>query len=111
VAKRAKSTETIVGFFVLGAIALLLIVVITLGRQESIFQRRYEIIGAFDSVGGLQVGANVQLAGIVVGYVKDIRFGAQNRVEAGIDGGSLRGHHRRQSVSTRHPEQRHDPNL
>jgi phospholipid/cholesterol/gamma-HCH transport system substrate-binding protein len=85
VAKRAKSTETIVGFFVLGAIALLLIVVIVLGRQESIFQRRYEIIGAFDSVGGLQVGANVQLAGIVVGYVKDIRFGAQNRVEVVMD--------------------------
>ena len=35
----------------------------------------------FDSVGGLQAGAEVQLAGIKVGFVKSITFGPDNRVK------------------------------
>jgi len=74
-------TETIVGIFVLASVLLLLVLVVFIGKQQNIFQQRYEIDGYFNSVGGLQVGADVQLAGITVGHVKSIRFGAQNRVE------------------------------
>lgn len=79
--KHKKSTETVVGLFVLASIGLLLILVILLGREQNIFETHFEIIGNFDSVGGLQAGADVQLAGIKVGFVRSIRFGPDNRVE------------------------------
>jgi len=74
-------TETIVGLFVLSSLLLLLVLVIFIGRQQNIFQERYQIQGFFGSVGGLQAGADVQLAGITVGYVKDITFGPNNKVK------------------------------
>lgn len=80
-ARRRRMTETIVGIFVLASVLLLLVLVVFIGKQQNIFQQRYEIDGYFNSVGGLQTGADVQLAGITVGHVKSIRFGTQNRVE------------------------------
>jgi phospholipid/cholesterol/gamma-HCH transport system substrate-binding protein len=80
-ARRRRMTETIVGIFVLASVLLLLVLVVFIGRQQNIFQQRYEIDGYFNSVGGLQTGADVQLAGITVGHVKSIRFGTQNRVQ------------------------------
>jgi phospholipid/cholesterol/gamma-HCH transport system substrate-binding protein len=73
-------TETIVGIFVIASLLLLLVLVIFIGRRQNIFQGRYQINGLFNSVGGLQTGADVQLAGITVGYVKDVRFGPNNKV-------------------------------
>jgi len=78
--KRKGSTETIVGIFVLVSLALLLAVVILIGRRQSIFEKRYIITGEFDSVAGLQSGAETHLAGINIGYVQDIQFSPNNRV-------------------------------
>ena len=80
-ARRRRMTETIVGIFVLASLALLLVLVIFIGRQQNIFQESYQIHGYFKSVGGLQTGADVQLAGISVGHVKEINFARNNRVK------------------------------
>lgn len=80
-ARRRGMTETVVGIFVLASILLLLALVIFIGRQRNIFEGRYQINGFFNSVGGLQPGADVQLAGISVGHVKYISFGPDNRVK------------------------------
>ena len=76
-----KSMETVVGLFVLTSLGLLLLLVILLGREQKIFETHFEIIDNFDSVGGLQTGAEVQLAGIKVGFVRSITFGPDNRVK------------------------------
>ena len=78
--KRKGITETIVGIFVLASLALLLIFVILIGSRQSIFDKRYQIIGEFDSVAGLQSGAEVSLAGINVGHVQAIEFSESDRV-------------------------------
>ncbi len=79
-ARRSRKTETIVGLFVLASLLLLLVLVVFIGRRQSIFEGHYQLHGFFKSVGGLQTGADVQLAGISVGYVKDIRFSPDNKV-------------------------------
>ena len=78
--KSKRKTEVIAGAFVLASIALLLIVVVFVGRHENVFEARYQITGLFNSVIGLQIGAEVQLAGINVGYVNAIEFGPQKNV-------------------------------
>ena len=78
--RRKGTTETIVGIFVLASLALLLAVVILIGSRQNIFARQYMIVGEFDSVAGLQTGAEVHLAGINVGHVQDIEFSPNNRV-------------------------------
>jgi phospholipid/cholesterol/gamma-HCH transport system substrate-binding protein len=79
-ARRKRRVETIVGLFVLASLALLFLIVVFIGRRQYIFAERYEIVGMWKSVGGLQPGAEVLLAGINVGYVKDIKFGPENKV-------------------------------
>ncbi len=79
--KRKGTTETIVGLFVIASLLLLLAVVVLIGRQQQFFEDRIEVTGVFDAVGGLQSGAEVHLAGINVGHVKDIQFGLSNKVE------------------------------
>ena len=78
--RRKGTTETIVGIFVLVSLALLLAVVILIGSRQNIFAKRYLISGEFESVAGLQSGAEVHLAGINIGYVQDIEFSPSNRV-------------------------------
>ncbi len=78
--RRRGKTEVIVGIFVMASILLLVILVVIIGRRQNIFERRYDINAFFNSVGGLQTGAEVLLAGINVGFVRSIEFGPSNRV-------------------------------
>ena len=82
--KRKGTTETIVGLFVIASLLLLLAVVVLIGRQQQFFEDHVDMTGVFESVGGLQSGAEVHLAGINVGHVKDIQFGPTNKVEVTI---------------------------
>jgi len=81
VPKSRRKNEIISGIFVLATLALLLVVVVFLGRHENVFEKHYQIAGLFNSAGGLQQGAEVQLAGINVGSVNAIEFGPQKRVK------------------------------
>ena len=79
--RRGRKVELVVGAFVLVSLALLLAMVVFIGRRQNIFESRYEITGVFRSVAGLQPGAEVHLAGINIGYVKGIGFSKDNQVE------------------------------
>jgi paraquat-inducible protein B len=69
-----KISPTLVGAFVLGAVALLVIAVITFGSGQ-LFKQTREFVLYFDtSVNGLRVGAPVKFKGVEIGSVKDIRL-------------------------------------
>jgi phospholipid/cholesterol/gamma-HCH transport system substrate-binding protein len=51
------------GIFVLTALALLILFLYMLGRNQSIFSKRFEIKAHFENVGGLIAGNNVRVVG------------------------------------------------
>lgn len=69
-----KTSPTLIGAFVVGAVALLLAGVAVFGGAEY-FSKRMEYVAYFEeSTKGLRVGSNVTLNGVKVGYVSDIRL-------------------------------------
>ena len=73
-----KISPTLIGGFVLGALALLVIAVIAFGSGQ-LFRKTREYVLYFDSsVNGLRIGAPVKVRGVEVGAVKDIRFQLAN---------------------------------
>lgn len=67
-----KSNPTLIGAFVVGAIALLVAAVALFGGSEY-FAKRLQYVAYFeDSTKGLRVGSNVTLNGVKVGYVSEI---------------------------------------
>jgi phospholipid/cholesterol/gamma-HCH transport system substrate-binding protein len=69
--ERAK-LESIVGVFVLIGIVCLGYLSIKLGKLEIIGGHVYQVEAAFTSASGLKPGAAIEIAGVVVGRVKDI---------------------------------------
>ncbi len=66
------ANPTLIGAFVVGAIALLAVGVTVFGGSE-LFKQRTRFVSYFDgSVQGLRVGANVLFRGVRVGFVQDI---------------------------------------
>lgn len=72
--RREFFTEVRVGFFVVAGLLLGMIVLFQLGSQHEMFQRQYTVYAGFRDISGLRIGAVVQLGGLNVGYVDDIRF-------------------------------------
>ena len=69
-----KISPTLIGAFVVGALALLVIAVIAFGSGR-LFRQSKEFVLYFDnSVNGLRVGAPVKFKGVEIGSVKDIRL-------------------------------------
>jgi len=69
-----KANKTLIGAFVLGAVILVIVAVLLLGGVR-FFTFSQELAMYFEgSVKGLSVGAPVQLKGVTVGQVKDIRL-------------------------------------
>jgi paraquat-inducible protein B len=69
-----KISPTLIGGFVIGALALLVIAVIAFGSGQ-LFRNTREFVLYFDSsVNGLRIGAPVKVRGVEIGTVKDIRF-------------------------------------
>jgi len=67
-----KSNPTLIGGFVVGAVALLALGVSIFGGQQ-LFQQTEKLVAYFPgSVKGLRVGSNVLLRGVRVGFVSDI---------------------------------------
>ncbi len=66
------ANKTLIGIFVLGAIALLGLAIVMLGSGR-FFQKTFKAVCFFEgSVGGLNVGAPVVFRGVRVGSVRDI---------------------------------------
>lgn len=81
-------TESIVGIFVFLGIIAMAYLSITLGDIEVFGKRGYPVYAVFDSVSGLREGADVEIAGVLVGRVERIRLdGPSALVEMRIDEG------------------------
>jgi paraquat-inducible protein B len=69
-----EANKTLIGAFVLGALALIVVGILLFGGGR-FFKRSVEIVAYFEgSVKGLGVGSKVQLKGVTVGQVKDVRL-------------------------------------
>ena len=62
------------GIFFLGGIALVFVIIFMIGKEKGFTQPKFQVEVLFRDVGGLIEGARVQLAGVNVGIVSDIRF-------------------------------------
>lgn len=68
------SYELKVGFLILVGILFLAGMILSIGKHQGMFRKRYELRVLMDRVSGLQVGAPVRLAGLGVGKVISIEF-------------------------------------
>ncbi len=66
--------ELAVGLFIIAGIVCLGYLSVKLGKLEIVGERGYEIYGVFSNIGGLKVGAAVEIAGVTVGRVKTVRL-------------------------------------
>ena len=64
--------ETAVGLFVLFGLVCVAYLTIKLGKMEVFSQQGFELSANFDSVSGLRVGADIEMAGVPVGRVVSI---------------------------------------
>ena len=71
---KRSSIETSVGIFVLIGIVCVGYLTIKLGKIEWFDEDNYFVYGRFESVSGLKKGAQVELAGIQIGSVNDIKL-------------------------------------
>ena len=69
-----KISPTLIGAFVVGALALVVVAVVALGSGRFFRQTREFVIYFDTSVNGLRVGAPVKFKGVEIGAVKDIRL-------------------------------------
>jgi len=67
-------TQIKVGFFVVLGLLLGMYVIFMLGGEKQLFQTRYGLVSYFEDISGLRAGAPIQLAGLKVGYVDEIKF-------------------------------------
>jgi phospholipid/cholesterol/gamma-HCH transport system substrate-binding protein len=77
---RKASIETAVGLFVLIGIMCVGYLTVKLGKMEILGKDYYSIDAQFDSVTGLKVGANVEMAGVPIGKVEAIALDSERQV-------------------------------
>lgn len=67
-----------VGLFVIAGVGALLFLALKVGSMSAVnASEGYELVAAFDNIGGLKARAPVKSAGVVVGRVSDIRFDSE----------------------------------
>ena len=66
--------EVVVGFFLLLGLLSLGYLAVKLGKMEVVGGRGYTVQATFSNVAGLRVGTSVEIAGVDVGWVDDIRL-------------------------------------
>lgn len=77
---KKTSVETAVGVFVLIGLISLAYLAIKLGKMEWFGDDYYLLDARFNSVSGLKTGAPVDMAGVEIGQVADIRLDKQRQV-------------------------------
>ncbi len=70
---RRGNLELAVGVFVLVGLACLAYLAVHLGKME-VFGSGYKVNATFDNISGLKEGASVEVAGVNVGRVENIRL-------------------------------------
>lgn len=69
-----SNLEIAVGFFLIIGILALAYISINLGRLELFGDRWYKVYAFFDSTGGVKEGSLVEIAGVSIGVVDDVRL-------------------------------------
>ena len=69
-----KISPTLIGVFVIGAVALIVIAILVFGSGRLFRQTRDFVLYFDNSVNGLRIGAPVKIKGVEIGSVKDIRL-------------------------------------
>ncbi len=77
---KKTSVETAVGVFVLIGLISVAYLSIKLGKMEWFGDDSYVLDARFDSVSGLKAGALVDMAGVEIGQVADIRLDNERQV-------------------------------
>ncbi len=72
--QRKNLDELKVGLFISAGLAIAMIIIFMIGGQSQLFDRHYQLFTNFRNISGLRVGAPVQLAGLRIGHVDEIRF-------------------------------------
>lgn len=62
------------GLFIIGGLALFVLAIFIIGKQQNLFDPVFKISATFRNVSGLQVGNNVRFTGINVGTVDNIKI-------------------------------------
>ena len=76
-----KMSPAVIGAFVLGAVALIVIAILVFGSGR-LFRQTKDFVLYFDnSVNGLRIGAPVKIKGVEIGSVKDIRLQLEKNKE------------------------------
>lgn len=84
--KRSEYKRAVtVGIFIVLAIAIFIIGVLTLGGQKNTFEKKITVKAVFADVGGLQTGNNVWYLGVKVGTIRAIKFVKNSQVEVDMD--------------------------
>ncbi len=91
--KKLTFSEIRVGIFMLGALLLLGFLILNSSGNFNPFEKRLRLRARFASADGLRPNAEVQLAGITIGKVEEVRFlnpdqdGASNSQDSNTGGG------------------------
>lgn len=62
------------GLFIIGGIALFVLAIFIIGKQQNLFNPVFKLSANFYNVSGLQVGNNIRFSGINIGVVDNIRI-------------------------------------
>lgn len=79
-----KRIEITVGLFVFVGIASMFYMALKLGEVGGLGASGYHVTAVFDDVGGVRAGADVMIAGVVVGRVDDVRLNERDRAEVSM---------------------------
>jgi len=71
---RYQKIELITGLFVLAGIAAAFWLALQVGQVGGLGDRGYRLIAEFDDAGGVRPGADVMMAGVVIGRVEEVRL-------------------------------------
>ena len=82
---RIKNFDRFVGLFVLIALVLIVITLLSLGKEQKWFEQRYRYTVVFNKVPGLKAGTPVTISGMEVGTVQSLRLNPQNKVELTLE--------------------------
>ena len=76
-----NNRPVIVGIFIITALIILVVTVLTLGGQKKTFVKSFTLNAIFDDVSGLLPGENVWFSGVRVGTIKKITLHGDSQVE------------------------------
>ena len=79
--KKDEKNFVKVGIFISALIFILMVMIVSIGKENSVFNPKIDIIARVDNVKNLKPGCYVELKGIRVGTVTDIRIISEEAVE------------------------------